>query len=352
MRTSSTEILRSRLLLSVAAFVAAATPALAVTSTANETPANVNVLNLLAPFLGLNGTSIGQSTLTLNLAQALSINNNASLVQEELAYSDKNLLGSVSNSVTGIAGVYGVAANLGGSLPNQPPPAGGSVPGIQPVGGLGPVLGSLYDTGVNGYAATSTALKNTATLLANAYSFTSSDLGAAKNYFANGTIDGTNAAVAPAGYTLPTANGLPNKSNSVYDVAYGVKNSDPAQNVYGDSRPVQIVPGKVNQFDPTAISGLTTNPSFPSGHSTYAYTDSILLAMLVPQEYQSMLSRGSEFANSRIVLGVHYPLDVIGSRSLASYDLAQALTNPALYQQRSHHRDRHQPARPFQRGAG
>ena len=28
------------------------------------------------------------------------------------------------------------------------------------------------------------------------------------------------------------------------------------------------------------------------------------------------------------MLGVHYPLDIIASRSLASYDLAQAFTNP------------------------
>ena len=50
--------------------------------------------------------------------------------------------------------------------------------------------------------------------------------------------------------------------------------------------------------------------------------------MMTPELYQSMLSRGSEFANSRIVLGVHYPLDIIASRSLASYDLSQAFTNP------------------------
>jgi subtilase-type serine protease len=84
----------------------------------------------------------------------------------------------------------------------------------------------------------------------------------------------------------------------------------------------------INLFDPTAIAGLTTSPSFPSGHTTYAYIDSILLGMMTPALYQSMLSRGSEFANSRIVLGVHYPLDIIASRSLASYDLSQAFTNP------------------------
>jgi subtilase-type serine protease len=301
---------------------------------ANLTPSNVNVLDLLSPFLGLNATPVGRTTLTDNLSQAISINNNATPAQQDLAYSDKNLLGSASNTVVGLTGSFGVAANLAGGLPDQPAATGG-VPGHQPVGGYGATLGAIYDQGVNAYASGDhSVLPNTVNLLSTAYNtFTSSDLGAAKFYFANGTTNGTTTAVAPAGFTLPTFNGLPNKTNNVYDTAYGVSNADPGQNQYGSSRPVQVRPPTgpaphIDLFDPTAISGLTTNPSFPSGHTTYAYTDSILLGMMTPELYQSMLSRGSQFANSRIVLGVHYPLDIIASRSLASYDLSQAFTNP------------------------
>jgi len=86
-------------------------------------------------------------------------------------------------------------------------------------------------------------LPNTVNLLSTAYNtFTSSDLGAAKFYFANGTTNGSTTAVAPSGYTLPTFNGLPNTTNNVYDTAYGVKNTDPGQNQYGSSRPVQVRP--------------------------------------------------------------------------------------------------------------
>ncbi len=248
-------------------------------------------------------------------------------------------MGAASNSVTGLSTstgpFFGVAANLAGGLPDQPAATGG-VPGHQPVGGYGATLGAIYDQGVNAYAnGDHSMLPNTVNLLSTAYSsFTSSDLGSAKFYFANGTTNGTTKTVAPAGYTLPTFNGLPNTTNNVYDTAYGVSNTDPTQNKYGSSRPVQVRPPTgpaphIDLFDPTAINGLTTNPSFPSGHTTYAYTDSILLGMLTPELYQSSLSRGAEYANSRIVLGVHYPLDIIASRSLASYDLAQAFTNPA-----------------------
>ncbi len=321
-------LLRSRYLQFAAIFVATTSAAAA----SNTTPANVNVLNLLSPFLGLNSTTIGQTTLADNLAQAVAVNTSASLSLQELAYSDKNLLGAAVNSVTGVAGAFGVAANLAGGLPDQPAPTQGGVtgvPGVQPVGGLGATLGGAFTTGVNAYAAgTSTALTNTVTLLTKAYSFTSSDLGVSKNYFANGTINGTAAAVAPAGYALPTFNGLPNTTNSVYDAAYGVANTDPGQNIYGNSRPAQVS-NQIKVFDPTALNGIATNPAFPSGHTNYAYTDSVLIGMLAPQSYQSMLVRASEYANSRIVLGVHYPLDIIASRSFAAYDLAQAFTNPA-----------------------
>jgi subtilase-type serine protease len=311
----------------------------------NEAPSNVNVLNLLSPFLTLNSTTYsasvyppaGPGTLSANLSQAISINNGATTAQQQLAISDENLLSAATNTtIPGLVGTnFGVAANLGGGLPMQTistslTPA--TIIGMQNttagIGGLGTTLGAYYVTGVGSSTTSAGPLDNVVNLLVSAYNFTSSDLGKAKDYFANGTTNGTTVAVAPAGYTLPTFDGLPNKTTSVYDSAYGVTNLEPGQNVYGDSRPYQVAPGRVTVYDPTAPGGLNTNPSFPSGHTNYAYTDSILIGMMVPQEYQAMLSRASEYANSRIVLGVHYPLDIIGSRSFASYDLAQALSNP------------------------
>ena len=330
-------------LLAVGALPSVAAQAQAVP---NTTTSNDNILNLLSPFLALNGTSVGQATLTANLSQSIATNNNATAALQALAVSDKNLLGGRSTSITlanGTTVAYGVAANLAGGLPAQvattpTPGATTTTPTtpIQVVGALGAVLGPIYQTGVAPIgtgAATTAILANTATLLNTAYTnFASVDLGIAKFYFANGTTNGTTNAVAAIGSTLPTANGLPNKTNSVYDLAYGVSNTGPNQDIYGSSRPVQVAPmppNGINQFDSTSIAGLTTNPSFPSGHTTYAYTDSLLLAMLVPQDYQNFLTRASQYANSRIVLGVHYPLDIIASRALATYDLAQAFTNPA-----------------------
>jgi hypothetical protein len=305
----------------------------AAAQTPNTTVPNVNVLNLLSPFLSLDSTATGQQTLTTNLNNAVSVNNNAALSTtiEQTAISDKTIFSGASTSITlsgGASAAYGPGANLAGGLPLQAVQSTGGIAPYQQYGGLGQ-LGPAFQAAVspNGEG----TLPSVVNLLNGAYSFTSSDLGVAKDYIANGTINGTTPAVAPTGYTLPTFNGLPNTSNSVYDLAYGVTNTGANQDTYGDSRPVQVAPSRINGFDPTALTGLATNPSFPSGHTNYAFTDSILVGMLVPQDYQSMLLRASEFGNSRISLGVHYPLDIIGSRSFASYDLAQALNNNPNY---------------------
>jgi len=301
--------------------------------TANTTVSNVNALNLLSPFLSLNSTANGQATLTQSLNGTVAINNNAAGVPAiaSTSVSDKSLFGGASTSITlpdGTTRAYGPAANLAGGLPSQAIQNGstaGTVTPVQQYGGLGQ-LGTAFQTAVS---PSTPAVPDVVRLLTDAYNATSSDLGVAKNYFANGTTNGTTVAVAPAGMTLPTAGGLPNMTNSVYDQAYGVTNTQANQNIYGDSRPVQVAPGRINGYDPNALTGLAANPSFPSGHATYAYTDAILTGMLVPQDYQAMLLRGSEYGNSRIALGVHYPLDIIASRSFVSSDLANMLNaNP------------------------
>lgn len=61
-------------------------------------------------------------------------------------------------------------------------------------------------------------------------------------------------------------------------------------------------------------SSLCRSGSFPSGHTTDAYSSGIMLATMLPELAPSILARTSEAANNRMVLGVHYPLDVVGGR--------------------------------------
>jgi len=101
-----------------AVLAAAAGPAGAQTAT------NVTVLNLLAPFLGLNGTSAGQQTLANNLTSALAVNAAAAArpTIAAISISDKTIFGGASTSITlanGTATAYGPGANLAGGLPLQ-----------------------------------------------------------------------------------------------------------------------------------------------------------------------------------------------------------------------------------------
>ena len=68
--------------------------------------------------------------------------------------------------------------------------------------------------------------------------------------------------------------------------------------------------------------------SFPSGHTNTGYTDALLLAAMIPERYDALVARGARYGYSRIVLGVHYPLDVIGSRMVAERNVAHYLNDP------------------------
>ena len=79
---------------------------------------------------------------------------------------------------------------------------------------------------------------------------------------------------------------------------------------------------------------LINSPSFPSGHTTYGYMGSLLLAVLVPDRYQEMVVRAAEYGNDRIIMGAHYAMDVLGGRTVATYDLAHLLANDPAYMSR------------------
>jgi membrane-associated phospholipid phosphatase len=97
----------------------------------------------------------------------------------------------------------------------------------------------------------------------------------------------------------------------------------------------QDVPLTAGYDAPTTCTG----GSFPSGHTTTAYQAGITLATLLPELAPEILARASEAGNDRIVLGVHYPLDIMGGR-IDGEASAAARWSDAAYR-----RDVLQPAR-------
>ncbi len=90
---------------------------------------------------------------------------------------------------------------------------------------------------------------------------------------------------------------------------------------------IKLVPDTVVVKDNLPYSA--DGGAFPSGHTNTGYTDALLLAQMIPERYVSLIDRGARYGYSRVVLGVHYPLDVMGSRMVAQRNVAHYLNDPA-----------------------
>ncbi len=183
--------------------------------------------------------------------------------------------------------------------------------------------------------------KAVADLIAYANSTSGSDSNAGKYFFANGTTDGKKPVSDEAMAIFKDVDGAPDP----FGLAYGRPGGTPGADAYGDSRPFQTeprilpivgldyfnVPAGNDVYNRGPIMNLIDSPSFPSGHTTYGYMGSLLLAVLVPDRYQEMVARAAEYGNNRIIMGAHYAMDVLGGRTVATYDLAHLLANYPAY---------------------
>jgi acid phosphatase (class A) len=73
--------------------------------------------------------------------------------------------------------------------------------------------------------------------------------------------------------------------------------------------------------------------SYPSGHATVGYADGVVLAALMPDHAADILARASDYADSRLVCGVHFRSDVAASESLGTAVAVMLLKSPRLSDQ-------------------
>jgi hypothetical protein len=214
--------------------------------------------------------------------------------------------------------------------------------------GLGSSLGRAYaqlgsctsaDTGSTPMACT-IVVPTLGSLLAYTARLTGTDAAAGKYGFSNGST-GAVPRSADAAAAIAAVGG----TTDVLGKAYLHPLCRMSVDAYGDARPFQtqlqfLDFSTVDYFGQTKsnedylcgpVQDLRLSPSFPSGHTTFGYTESLLLALLVPERYSQMIVRGAEYGNSRIVLGAHYAMDVIAGRTLAEYDIAQLLAEDPAY---------------------
>jgi hypothetical protein len=213
--------------------------------------------------------------------------------------------------------------------------------------GLGSGLGAAYRTILDyrssdgGHTWNSVgSLPNVQALLSAANGESGADSNAGKYFFANGgvaTIAGCQAV------TIDGADALwkvPGAQTDIFGKAYGMRNGSSAgADPCGDSRPfqtdyrLQMFLGNDFWGQPSGnalylegpVQDLRTSPSFPSGHTTYGYTEGVLLGIFYPERYAQMVARAAEYGNDRIIIGAHYAMDVLGGRTVALYVLAHLL---------------------------
>lgn len=97
---------------------------------------------------------------------------------------------------------------------------------------------------------------------------------------------------------------------------------------YMRTRPfVQMGEGLWAQWD---TDFLRTNGSYPSGHTGFGWAAALVFAEMWPELQDTILRRGFQFGENRVITGAHYQSDVTAGYMCAAASVARAHTNPEL----------------------
>lgn len=214
--------------------------------------------------------------------------------------------------------------------------------------GLGTTLGAAYEA--RAHYVDRDSYTNVSQAVADVISYTITvarmNSSAGKYFFANRTTDGKTPVEPAAAAIYDSLGGTPD----MFGRAYGFPAGSPGAGAYGDARPFQTEPTLTRiygrdyfgtpadnlVYNRGPMMDLSNSPSYPSGHTTYGYAGSLLLAMMVPERYPEMVARAAEYGNHRVIVGAHYVMDVLGGRATALYVMAHLLANDPAYVGQSH----------------
>lgn len=282
-----------------------------------QSAANLSALRGLVPVARLQTTPDGKAALDANLRVTGDIQAGALKQPTLLPFPEQQQLALRDCFITD-----GNAANL--------------------ADGLGTTLAQAYHAKAtySDYKTFTSIAPAVANLIGYTNNVTKSDSNSGKYFFANATTNGKHPVSEEAAAIL--SNGA---VTDVFGKAYDRPAGSPGADRYGNSRPFQTLPrllayrGK-DYFGDASDSldwlrgpaqDLVNSPSYPSGHTTYGYTESMVLALLVPERYQQMVARAAEYGNDRIIVGAHYAMDVLGGRATSLHALAHLLANDPAY---------------------
>jgi len=69
---------------------------------------------------------------------------------------------------------------------------------------------------------------------------------------------------------------------------------------------------------PSEGKGTTKPTSYPSGHTTLGFSEGVILADLIPEQGQAILSRAKLYGEHRLVCGAHFRSDIAAGQALGT----------------------------------
>ena len=84
---------------------------------------------------------------------------------------------------------------------------------------------------------------------------------------------------------------------------------------------------------PEDQKSLSTNGSYPSGHTASGWATALVLAEINPDRQDAILQRGYEIGQSRVICGYHFQSDVDAARIVASAVVARLHANEEFNKQ-------------------
>jgi len=103
---------------------------------------------------------------------------------------------------------------------------------------------------------------------------------------------------------------------------------DHAKDVWGRARPCQAHADRI-----TALLPCPKSASHPSGHATFAYEMAVLLSNIVPEKRAELFERAGYYAQSRVIVGAHYPSDIEAGHLVGTVTAYAMMQNPAFQQE-------------------
>lgn len=104
-----------------------------------------------------------------------------------------------------------------------------------------------------------------------------------------------------------------------------------AKNYYNRQRPFSFY--DEDTCNPEQQEELSTNGSYPSGHTSIGWATALVLAEINPERQNEILKRGYDMGESRVICGYHYQSDVDAGRLTGSVAVARLHADPAFLKQ-------------------